>query len=87
MEGLYYLQSCLMSGKLFLVIVLICCLRTMAALKESGFSLLIGISTTSSSLLLKKIVLNKNDKICCLGTNANDTIANRQDSRSEGYNL
>jgi hypothetical protein len=35
--GLYYLHSCFISGKFFLVIVRICFLRTIAAVKDKGF--------------------------------------------------
>lgn len=41
--GLYYLQSCLISGKFFFVIVRICWRLTIAAVRDSGFSLFIGI--------------------------------------------
>jgi hypothetical protein len=37
MTGLYYLQSCLISGKFFLVIDFICLRRTIAAVKDKGF--------------------------------------------------
>jgi len=40
---------------------------------------------TSSSLSWKKIGFNKKEKICCLGIRANEMIANKQESLSEGY--
>lgn len=85
--GLYYLQSCLISGKLFFVIVFICCLLTIAAVMYRGFSLLTGISITNSSLSLKNNGLNRKENICWRGIKANEIMANRQESRSEGYIL
>lgn len=43
MTGLYYLQSCFISGNVFFVIVFICCLLTIAAVINRGFSLFTGI--------------------------------------------
>ena len=68
-NGLYYLQSCLMSGYFFFVSFFISFFTMMAIVNEMGNWFRMGISTTSSSLSLIKKALNRKETICCRGTN------------------
>ena len=62
--GLYYLQSCLMSGYFFFVRVLMSFLRIIAIVREIGCLLRMGISMTISSLRPMKRSLKRKDRIC-----------------------